>query len=622
MIRRGRRSDPVPASYVRPAQLSADGLVVNVRGDRGEDLGEYDFSGLPVGLALRQALAAAFDRRTGATGTMKAARTCTAAHHAVTNFATWLGRQHPVPQGPSDLSPRLWKEWHRGAKWWETVRVRPLLTSVTGLPHRTALLLQSTVLGSQESEPARPPSDAEIARIRVVAGTVFDAGLERIRFNTELLGAWRAGQVDDGTDRWHLGYLLDRVSRAGCLTSAGADGCQPWIDVPLSTRHAYQRSLGESPTVKPPRSLRLLHERLYLNTQETIAAALLLVVSGQVGEGDYNRGVIERMEITAGRPDAGTGGRPIRTVIIDKPRRGARSARTSESLADRGAGSFGRLYARIEEATGPARDTLAACGQPTRRLLVYRSAGGSHGKGSTGGLSVGLPGSTGRTWTNWAEEFGLIGDDGGPVNRGPRALRKAVVARSGMARQHGRRTHDNVYALADAKATGSHDDVTEQGLHDAHEHANTTVGVRWLRLGDAKSARAAEALGVPPEVVEEILRGTRDTAAAACRDHLDGPHAPAGEPCPASFLSCFACANAVATPSHTPRLVYLAEALEALRRTLDPGLYAAQYADPAARLHALLERHTTPEERAEARTRLVPEHRRIIDDLLARRWDA
>ena len=117
------------------------------------------------------------------------------------------------------------------------------------------------------------------------------------------------------------------------------------------------------------------------------------------------------------------------------------------------------------------------------------------------------------------------------------------------------------------------------------------------------------------------MSGQWDTALASCTDYEHSPFTPAG-PCAVSFLLCLACPNAVATARHLPRLVHLHDALEQLRGSVPGSVWDLDWAPHWSRLTDLLDRHTTIDERSNARRQLTDTDRAIIDAVLTRRLQA
>lgn len=97
-------------------------------------------------------------------------------------------------------------------------------------------------------------------------------------------------------------------------------------------------------------------------------------------------------------------------------------------------------------------------------------------------------------------------------------------------------------------------------------------------------------------------------------------HAPAGVPCPASFLSCLDCPNARALPRHLPVQVAVANQMAALRPHLDPAVWATRYGPRLGQLASIIGSYTAAEQE-QARGALDERQRRLVDDLMDGRLD-
>ncbi|MEV1174817.1 hypothetical protein [Nonomuraea sp. NPDC049784] len=91
--RHQRRAALPSAEFARPRSLDATGLIVTVYGESGGVEGACDFTALPGSLELRQAFAAALDRKAGPGGTWRSIETCRAGRRAVEIFLRWLNEQ-------------------------------------------------------------------------------------------------------------------------------------------------------------------------------------------------------------------------------------------------------------------------------------------------------------------------------------------------------------------------------------------------------------------------------------------------------------------------------------------------------------------------------------------------
>lgn len=88
-----------------------------------------------------------------------------------------------------------------------------------------------------------------------------------------------------------------------------------------------------------------------------------------------------------------------------------------------------------------------------------------------------------------------------------------------------------------------------------------------------------------------MIAGELDTVMAACVAGDNSPHAPARQPCRASFMQCLDCPCARALPGHLPIQVLVHDRLDARRAEMTPLTWARRFALPHAQLADLLARH-------------------------------
>jgi hypothetical protein len=586
--RHERRAALPPGDFTRPATVDEASLVVTFCSEDGSEAKSFDFTRLPAGLALRQAFAAALDRKAGPGGTWRSAETCQKGFQTAAAFLRWLDARGNPPQSAAEITPATWSQWclslpdSPGAHG-SRHRMRVLLREVDGLPAGTL----KAVRRSDRTRPASAEaaySYQELARIRSQASAVFNTALARIRASREHLRRWHAGEFTDGSTGWLIGEALDCLARTGDMPKL--NGTRRGI--PARYVHALGGNSPES-----------TWGRLYLTRGEAAAVAVLLVAS----EG-WNRSVLDRMRIPEHHPAAGDD-ISIHTVEISKRRRPVRLSYTTNNLVDAGPGTPGRLMSQVIEVTEMARHTLRQLGEPSGRLLVWRRANGVAGR-----FGFGSP-----------ENQGAASRRPGDLTKvSLRRLRRTVqvLIRKEPA-QNSQDTHDSVYVLRDPATRAEARETIAQGLEDAVAHAGTVVKMRVVLGHDG--TRLTE-LSDDPELAAAIDRGDHDTATGACASLTGSPFSEPGLPCTASFLLCLACPNAIATRRHLPRLGYLREALEELRAVVDPAAWDQDWRTHLIRVSTLLDTHTTTAERAAAREHVSDRDRDLIDRMLNRRLDA
>jgi hypothetical protein len=577
-----------------------------VPGESGGVAGVFDFSALPGPPALLAACAAGFARLAGPDQAWRAAATCDNGFKAIRAFLRYAAALDPPPAAPADITPAIWAGWRLSRP--ATVHgrqcllvTRQWLPQVPGIPGAAAAAAARRI-------PAGPaPAEAAYSReefdlIRAAAGRTFRAALDRIRASCELVARWRDGgferpglreqyvQTRPGTAEYLAGEALDTLLRTGDVPLLASAGHRAVV-----ARHA--RALGGAGPLAT-------WGRLFLTLPEAAALAVLLVC-----DQGWNRSVLDAMTVPDDMPGAGEDGLDIYRVPILKPRRPASSRHSSANLADAGPGTSGRLIRHAAEATEPARITLARLGQPTSRLLVSRR---DQPHGQPGMFCLGAPGAGSvRQWAGTAELSG----PGGPVPVSLRRLRRTVqVLIRREPAQNTTQTHEQVYLLRDRATRHEAEEVAAQGLAGAAAHARDVMRM----LLDPQAARLAGT----PEQAQALADGRLDTATGACLDFTNSPSGPPGQPCTASFLDCLACRNAVATRRHLPRLAWLHHALDELRRTVDPAVWAQDWRTHFLRLTALLEDSTTAAERDAAVRALADADRDMITQLLTGRYTA
>lgn len=317
--------------------------------------------------------------------------------------------------------------------------------------------------------------------------------------------------------------------------------------------------------------------------------------------------------------DPDTASPVIHRVNTDKPRRGPRRRHGSSNLVDLGEGSAGRAIRQVLALTAQARATLEDRGTPSASVLPGRRAKALQGGSVFAGGAV-----AGHAIKAWSDGAGLAGGDG-PLRVRARRLRRTVQVLYGGPRDTTVRTHEDAYLLRDEQVREESADVVAAGLAEAVEHAGNRVRMRMVPHATGATAddagRVARQAGLAHGTAAQVVAGELDTAVAACTDFEHSPFTPSG-PCAVSFLSCFACPNAVATGRHLPRIIYLHQALEGLRSAADTATWTADWAGHHGRVADLVSAHTTEAGRAALRAQLTGHDRDLIDRMPGRRLDS
>jgi hypothetical protein len=595
-MRHSRQAGLPPVSYRRPDPLDATGLVVTVFGESGGIEARFDFGALPSPAELLVACAAGFTRLAGPDGRWRAADTCTNGFKAIREFLRHAAALPAPLRTAADLTPAVWAAWRLSRPntvWGRTCSLitRQWLPMVPGVPAATVTAAARRIpQGPRPSEAAY--SHQEYERIKQTAARTFNTALVRIRANREHLRRWHADQFQPGTGDFMVGEALDSLPRTGEVPMNHSPNGR------RSVPRRYAQALGG-------RSPEQTWGRLFLTMPEAYALAVLLVC-----EQGYNRAVLDDMTVPDTAASRGEDGLDIYRVEIHKRRRPTRMRYTSNNLVDDGPGSAGRLMRQAVEATEPARDTLRRRGEPTDRLLVSRRSDQNCGPGM---FHIGAPKQA--SMRTWVAQTGLIGDDPAePFWVNLRRLRRTVqvLIRKEPA-QNSEQTHENVYVLRDPAVHSDAERVAAQGLTDAAEHARTIVQMRMLMAtGPDELTDYID----DPNKAQALIDGVLDTATGACLDYRNSPFSQPGLPCTASFLSCLACRNAVATRRHLPRLAYLHHALDTLRGTVDAAVWDQDWRAHFLRLTVLLEENTSAAERSGAVRGITDIDRDLIDRML------
>jgi hypothetical protein len=551
-------------------------IVVHVS-EKGDQRALYDFSRLPVPAALQRSLAALFARQAGPAGPWRSIASSREAWRLLGSFARWLSALEAPPGDVDQISPAVWNQWRvsrasnvMGDR--QVGKVGALLRLDSRLPAGTREATLKRVARRAAAESAYTPEQFE--RIRQTAAASFRAAWQRVSDNRRHLEAWRSGQFTEDTRDWLLGHALDHLARTG--------------DVPVCIRESdgTRQIRGPVMAVLGGSRSEFTWQRLYLSVTEVVSLAALMVIAY-----GWNSTTVSELAVPEVLPGTASGEPVTYRVELEKRRRQPHRYET-RNLADWGPSAPGRLITRAIEATGPARDLLAAHGTPATRLLAWHVATPLLVADRTALIRLGFADSEIRTWRIATGE---------PELNLRRLRRTVTVLHRREPAQHSQDVHDSVYVLRDPAAREQAAPVIAGGIADALAHAQAVVEARISR--DDRDSQA-------------------DTATANCEDYTHSPFSPHGSPCRASFLLCLACPNAVITPRHLPRLACLHQALDALRAVLPAGTWDHDWREHHARLAHLKDSTFTPAEWTDALQAASGADRAVIDALLHRGFDS
>lgn len=596
-----------PAGYRRPPLLGADGLTVDVVGERGEALGRFNFSDTDAPLELTEALVGGFARLAGPGGEWGSVATVRNAASVLRRFAREVSAANPEVTTIGDVTPEVWWAWRSvvesNNRWPAQInQCRTLLRNTEGLPRTT-----QRAINASAPKPKKRTYDAyskdEFRQIRSAARRTVAAATKRIVTNVEVLAQYRSGEnqgepelIRTRSRTWTRGEILDHLSLTGKAPDLGSPSG--------ATSRQARVGLGVAG--------RYIKEALFLTTAEVYALMILFVC-----EHGYNASVLGSMTVGGGRADNLDSDDPVYLVDLDKPRRGSGARFFTNAFTGTGAG----LWESAVLLTQPARDALTALGHPTDKLLISGTVGRS--THPTGVFKTEWPNRGNHAADRWNRSTGVIGDDGRPLRVTLSRLRLTEQVLNQKSSQNRPEVSERVYRLPDPQTRARAREVILQGQTDALQHALATVRMRTITPSELAEARTdptnlARTLGVEPEKVALLMNGQLDTATGACLDYTNSPFEESpNEPCRASFLNCFACPNAVATQEHLPRLVLLYDTLVDRSSAVTQQEWQVHYVGHFARLEELLTHHVNEAEITAARATVSNADRETVQRLLS-----
>jgi hypothetical protein len=620
--RGGRRAVLPGAGWTAPEQLLDGGLSVRFITERNGREQVFDFAGLPVEPGVARWLARAFARRTGPRHGIKSAGPARNMFNTVKSFAQVLSRQQPAVTSAAGVTAGCMQSFSehcraRGESRHRIETLRSMLRDDPELPAQARQVLVLDWASPRQPGPARAKdpeyTDAEWQQIMTALRKDVRVARDRIRAGRALLARYRAGGLAAGSAEEAEGRLLDAVDRTG--------------DVPR-----YEgRWRGPVREVDAAGGTAAVMSRLCLTLHEMTAFALLL--TALTGE---NFGTVAAWPAACYRPDGGRGDGPNLALIEEvKPRRGPEREHMVAPLED--------LPPAIAEAlTGPGEeDRLFRSPLRVYQLLlelteVSRRHGGHAGAFSARAAGPGPSGESawacgpgGHHVHRWARDRGFAGGrhagDAGRPAVSVRRIRQTVTERRRRPVAHTRATMNDQYLMPSRKVRGDSQAVVAAALEDEVGKARARQQVpvftaAFIARFSADPDGAAREAGLEAGTIARLLAGEQDTVLASCTDHLAGPHAGPGQPCPASFLSCLDCPNARALPRHLPAQVTAAEHIAALRPHLSPAIWEARFRPRLDQLEEIVNTYT-PAERDRARGQVSTHLRQAVSEVLDGRWD-
>ncbi|MER7959903.1 hypothetical protein [Streptomyces sp. NPDC096030] len=623
MSPRGRRAS-LPGPRGRTARGLLDGLVVRCFAEDGSGSRDYPFADLPVAPGLRRGLAEAFDRRTAPGAGLTSLDSTNNAYRAALGFARYLSALAWPPTELAHLLPEHLDGFFDSRKD-QSTRAGEVLADIKLLLRHAEGLSETVVAKLREAhpprvrpqEPKQSYSQHEFKRIADAARADLRAAAARIRANREDLHRFRTGELAPDKDR-RL-ELLDWVDRFGDVprqlrprgVRAGQDVAQSWV-----TRHG---SVDEIVTW------------LHLSGMEFTAGTILLTaMTGQ------NKSVVFKTPAVHHRADGYTGQTPTAILEAKKPRRGRRAHMSlalsdlpdwisipsnpeEVSSRDELHTPFG-LYVLLHELTSRSRELTG-----TNRLLI-----GWVGRG--GGVGRGLRQLAMDGWVpRWADRHGLQAEkpdeEGKPV---PLRLTLELVRLTHLELHqkpvaHTEQTLATDYLARNRGNLAEYQKVVAAALKEEVAKARVRGVMAVLTRADLERAGTdAEAVateyGIDAVTLKRMIAGELDTVMNSCVDHRNGPHAPPGQPCRASFMLCLGCPCARALPRHLPVQVLIHDRLAARRAELTPQQWTQRFALVHTQLEDLLSRHDDVDV-DDARANATDADRAVVTRFLNRELD-
>ncbi|MFD7627547.1 hypothetical protein ACFV7Q_16160 [Streptomyces sp. NPDC059851] len=565
---------------------------------------DYDFSRMTSPPALRDALIGAFVRRTAPGAGLTSFNSFQNSHTILVLFDRYLATLPRRPRSMEQVAAAHFDGFyeHRrslvASAAMDLAELRRVLLKAQGASEALAARLAGPMPKRHLFNARHSYSRAEFRRVAEAARATLREAAARIRENRELLRAFRAGELLPGKDI-HLVrrlQILDHVDR--------------FADVPrrVATAGWNPGSLTPHPWVHMRGTVKELVGWLHLSIEELAAAAVLLTV--MTGE---NAGVILNTPAAHHRADGHAGGTATAIVGLRKPRRGRRAHMSlalsqipdwisvpdsvgEVSARDELHTPFG-LYALLHELTAGSRALAGG-----NRLMIGYFASGGRGTGR----GIRPLEQAHFSFNALARRHGLlndpeVGEDGRELEATPMALRldrlrMTFIELHQKPVAHTERTAATAYLARNRGNVAEYRRVVADALEAEVAKARTRGLVTSLSAEDIRRAAAdpeavAAEHGLDVATLRRMLAGQLDTVLAACSDHTGGPHAPAGQPCPASFLLCLSCECARALPHHLTLQVLIHDRLAERRLQMDALDWARRFAGPHAQLADLLARH-------------------------------
>ncbi|MFF2185090.1 hypothetical protein [Streptomyces sp. NPDC058155] len=581
---------------------------------------------------LREVLVAAFVKRVAPGAGLNSLHSIDHVYGALVKFDRYLTALQWPPREVQHLAPEHFDGFYKSRMHLacapdERSELRLLLAEVDGLTDVMAGRVATALPGRHRKDTSKESySRVEFKRIADAARSDLRAAARRIRANRELLRQFRDGELQAGDDH-QLTLKLQLL-----------DWADRFADVPRYVRTSGVAAGRSFPQrwIKPQfGSVKEVVSWLHLTMDEIAAGAVLL--AAMTGE---NPEVIHKTPAAHHRADGYSGGPGTAIVDLRKLRRG-RYAYMNLALTDvpdwisipeepeevRARDElhtpFG-LYVLLLELTARSRAMTGG-----KRLLIgYATNGASDGGVKSGRLrpfpSCLLVTRLSRAWSLPSD---TLGKDDKPVPLVVRLdlLRLTYIELNQKPVAHTEKTAVTHYMLRNRGNVTEYRKVVAQVLASEVDKARTRGTVTVMSAQEVERSRldpvtVAAELGLDPVTLKRMIAGELDTVLASCTDNKNSPHAPPGQPCPASFMLCLGCECARALPRHVPVQVLIHDRLLQRRDEMDVLRWAERFAGPHAQLADLLDQHDEATV-TDGRLKVTESDRALADRFLNRELD-
>jgi hypothetical protein len=280
----------------------------------------FDLSRFPVPIEMQQWMAQLLASRCGPRGGSKRTRTAQGYFDVLKRFATVLAKAGPVPSTPRDLTAEHFRAFRNRyenvpvalRQYSQALRRMMQASEELTADARRELLRTRLPAGTPEGK-ILAYSDGEWQQIMTALRHDVRTCRDRIREGRRLLAAFRAGELEAGSQEEDLGRLLDEFARTGDLPRRQSPSGR-------QDRRWEVLRFGGARTIVP---------MLCLTRDESTAFALLLCALTA-----ENFGTVEHWPAAHTRPDGGSGPLAVALIEESKPRRGPEREHMIAALED------------------------------------------------------------------------------------------------------------------------------------------------------------------------------------------------------------------------------------------------------------------------------------------------